>query len=211
MTGRNFVRSVKTRGNLLATQVRSARGREVGNVNCDLCHRQPETLGHVMQSCHVVKGARTARHDRIAKFTAARLRAGGHNVLVETPIPTPAGIRRPDLIAWHPERGAWVLDAQVVADATVADLGQAHARKVAYYHTEAITTHVRELSGLQPIVSSITINWRGALAPATVNSWAQLGLRKSDLTTLVAIALEGSAAIHHEFTGTSGGVRQHPY
>lgn len=129
----------------------------------------------------------------------------------KTLIPTLTRIWRPDLIAWHPTCGTWILDAQVVGDATIVDLGEAHAQKVAYYNTETITTHVRELLGFQLIIFTVTLNWRWALAPASVNSWLQLRLLKADLTILSIIVLKGSAAIWKEFMWKSGGVWTLPH
>ena len=65
MSGGDFIRAIRCRGNLLYTKARAARGRRVENINCDLCRNHPETLGHILQRCPGTHGSRTRRHDRV--------------------------------------------------------------------------------------------------------------------------------------------------
>ena len=46
-------------------------------------------------------------------------------------ITTQTGIRYPYILAWKPDLGSWILDIQVMADATAGDLHDAHQRKAA--------------------------------------------------------------------------------
>jgi len=210
LKGRDYVRAVKLRGNLMGTKTRSARGRRVEDVSCDLCRRRPETLGHVLQRCHVVQDARIHRHNRVLDLLVHRLEAAGFQCRKEPAIPTVAGSRVPDVVAWRQDLGSWVLDVQVVADAAAGDLDTAHQRKVDYYNTDDVRRWVQSTTGFPPAFSTITISWRGILATPTVNTWATLGLRKSDLKVLVVRTLEGSGRIYSEFQRTSGGPGHHP-
>ncbi|KAK8372178.1 hypothetical protein O3P69_012076, partial [Scylla paramamosain] len=79
LKGGDFVRAVKFRGNLMATKSRSSRGRRVEDKSCDLCHRQTETLGHILQRCPMVHIERTNRHNRVLDFAVSRLRAAGYS------------------------------------------------------------------------------------------------------------------------------------
>ena len=211
LKGKDFVQGVKLRGNLLNTRVRAARGRQADDINCDLCGRRPETLGHIEQRCGVLQDARICRHDRLVSFAQAKLTAAGYQTIREPAIPTRAGTRLPDLIVWSSVKGAWVLDAQVVADAAAGDLHQAHLRKVDYYAGNPdVVDYVKSLTGLPPVFSTITASWRGVLEPATVNTWTAMGLRTSDLKLLAVRVVEGGCQIYREFRCTTGGARPHP-
>lgn len=99
----------------------------------------------------MVQQTRTARHDRVLDHVVTRLEDHGYRVEREAPINTTAGFRYPDIVAWDPRRGqSWVLDAQVVADASVCDLSAAHMRKVEYYNIEEIRRRVEERTGCPP-------------------------------------------------------------
>ena len=211
LKGKDFVQGVKLRGNLLNTKVRSARGRQAEEINCDLCGRMPETLGHIEQRCGVLQEARIHRHDRIVSFALAKLTAAGFQTTREPAIPTTAGTRCPDIIAWGEAKGAWVLDAQVVADAAAGSLHQAHLRKMAYYAGNPdVVEYARSLTGHPPVFSTITASWRGVLEPATQNTWTAMGLRTSDLKLLAVRVVEGGCMIYREFRRTSGSARPHP-
>ena len=84
-------------------------------------------------------------------------------VLVEPAIPTPAGIRRPDIVVWKASEQAYVIDVTVVADH--ADLYMAHASKVTYYNNEHVAGWVIKRAGMNNVMfSSVTFNWRGIIS-----------------------------------------------
>lgn len=146
----------------------------------------------------------------VLDLAVAKLQDRGYRVEREAPIPTSEGTRYPDIVAWNPAHNiSYNLDVQVVVDARCGDISHPHARKVSHYNKEEILQNVRERTGHRPIVSSITCSWRGVLAPATVNTWTQLGLSKRDLNILVARVLEGGCRLWREFRQTSGGPRPH--
>ena len=101
-----------------------------------------------------------------------------------------------------------MIDVQVVADAAAGDLHLAHSRKRDYYANNLeVCNWVREQTGYAPIVSTITSSWRGILAAASVNTWAQLGLPKLSLNVLLARVIEGGGKIYSMHHRTSGGAR----
>ena len=60
-------------------------------------------------------------------------------------------------------------------------------------------------SDLDPVISSLTVNWRGIIAPPTVRLLVGLGIPRYRLSVLVARALGGSMAVYANYMGTSGG------
>ena len=73
-------------------------------------------------------------------------------VLVEAAIPTPAGIRRPDIVAWKTSEQASVIDVTVVADN--ANLYMAHALKLTYYNNEQAVGWVIKRAGMNNVMFS---------------------------------------------------------
>lgn len=204
MKGGIYSKAVRLRGALLPTKSRSARGRLEPDVMCDLCFgRRVHSLGHILQQCPAVAGARTLRHNTILDGAVQALQQSGYRVLKEHPIPTPAGLRYPDIVCWRGNR-SWVIDVQVVADSAAADLHVAHERKVSYYNVAAVTEKVKECSGYPPVVSSLTLSWRGVVAPASANTWSALGLSKAALKLAVVRALEGGVRIYQAHRNTAG-------
>ena len=67
----------------------------------------------------------------------------GFTTRVEPAIPTPAGVRYPDLVAWKGDKCV-VIDTTIVADNYDPD--DAHERKVVYYDQPAIKTWCAEVS-----------------------------------------------------------------
>ncbi|GAA47271.1 retrovirus-related Pol polyprotein from type-1 retrotransposable element R2 [Clonorchis sinensis] len=113
---RIFIRGIQLRCNLLRTRVRSARHGHGGQTilcrgNCG----QPESLVHILQSCWITHDARCARHNRVARELAKRLRRLGYTVFEELRAPTSTSFIKPDLIAVR-ERRATVIDVSIVSD-----------------------------------------------------------------------------------------------
>ena len=204
MKGGDYVKAVKLRGNLLPTRLRAARGRQQPDILCDLCYgRRVESLGHIQQQCPAVAGPRTSRHNRLLDKYVTVLQHKGYQVKKEQAIPTPAGLRYPDIICWKDDR-ATVIDVQVVADAAAGSLQNAHQRKVDYYNVPAVRDFVALLTGSPPVFTTFTISWRGVLAPASMNTWTSLGLPKTQLKLMVVKTLEGGLVISRDHKNTSG-------
>ena len=111
-------------------------------------------MGHILQVCPRTHASRVARHDKIVDLVASGACRNGWGVWREPAIPTPAGIRRPDLILDHQDT-VIVLDVTIVADN--ADLYEAHQHKCDYYDQPAIRDWVsRNISIIPPTFSSVT-------------------------------------------------------
>lgn len=189
MSGANYIGAIKIRGNLMATAARMARGRPQRDVACDACGR-PESLGHILQVCPRTSGARIDRHNSVLARTVKLLIKNNWSVLVEPGIPTPAGLRRPDIIVWNGDSTCYVIDVTVAADN--ADLNAVHRRKVEYYNTEHVCNWAARVSGAASVtVSSISFNWRGSLAVPSHNLLrGSLAIRERDVQLLGLIVME---------------------
>ncbi|KAK4322433.1 hypothetical protein Pmani_006773 [Petrolisthes manimaculis] len=200
MSGREFVSAIKLRGNVLSTRSREARGRPERPVLCRHGCQRPETLGHIQQSCPVTHGWRVQRHDKIVTAICKHLGDRGWEVLREPNIPTPNGLRKPDLVFWNSVQ-SFVVDVQVCTDMGVATPNDAHERKRDYYNTPIIRQWVNEQSGKPPVISSIVMNWQGAWAQASYNTFKALG-GTDELGKLITVRmLEDSVRMYRMFCG----------
>ena len=206
MPGSAFVGCLQVRGNLAATGQRAARTRRnPGVAPCDAGCGRPETLGHISQVCTRTHPNRVARHDGAVNQLEGIFRNAGATTIKEPAIPTPAGIRRPDLLV-ATEDSAVVIDVQVVADH--ADLAAANRRKIQYYDNEAIKNTAQEkLATRRPVrVEAATLNWRGCWAKDSVVGLKALGLTDHQLAQISIRVLEGTYHILKIFrkTGSQG-------
>ena len=144
LSGHSFINCVRLKCNLPYTKVRAARGRPDKPVDCDAC-RSRETLAHILQTCPRTHKPRVDRHDRVNKYLTEVVRKNGFTARVEPAIPTPAGIRYPDLVIW--KNGLCVVvDTTIVSDHKPPD--DAHERKVKYYDQPAIRDWCELVSGV---------------------------------------------------------------
>ena len=102
-----------------------------------------------------------------------------------------------------------MIDLTVVADN--ADLIQAHQLKVDYYETEHVRDWARRVSGVANVsFSSLTFNWRGALAPPSrVLLCNDLSLSKSFIHLLAVIAVEKGFQIWLDFGKSTYTINDH--
>ena len=154
--------------------------------------------------------ARIERHDALVNLVASECAKRGWETMVEPNIvPRNAretalaeGVRarsyRPDLVLWK-DRKAVVVDAQVVYDQ--ASLTEAHLLKVDKYSSEATTGWVkRETNSDTCSVTSLTMNWRGAMATESYRDLREiLGLPKSvlEVASLRTIDMGVRIWLHH--------------
>ena len=201
LTGRNYVGALKIRGSLHPTKVRNARWNVSKEVTCDACRRN-ESLGHILQVCPRTWGPRISRHNHVAALLAKTLEKRGFTIITEPAIPTPAGIRRPDLVSFHPKHEfASVIDTTIVSDN--ADLEAAHAHKVEYYKREpAIEAWVKASTNCKSVeFSSLTLSWRGCMSIASADYLSsRLRLPQSVFTLLGASTVEGSYLTYVSFS-----------
>ena len=134
LNGHAYIGAIKIRGNLVATALRLARGRPHTDIRCD-CSSMPEALSHILQSCPRTHASRIARHDKIVDLVMSCAEKIGYGIRREPAIPTPAGIRKPDLVLVR-HYNLTILDVTIVADNT--NLEKAHHDKQVYYDVPAI-------------------------------------------------------------------------
>ena len=195
LRGSHYIGAIKVIGNFLNTGQRAARATGGRLATCDAGCSRPETLAHISQTCHRTADARTQRHNHVLDLTKKFLTDKGMTCLKEPAIPTPEGLRKPDLIATKNGQTV-ILDAQVVADN--ANLDEADKRKITYYNRPAIRQYVTNTIGTQDTnikLGSITLNWRGAWSRNSVDILKHLGLNLNHLTMISIRALEGTHRI----------------
>lgn len=162
LRGREFIELVRIRINALPCLARTKRGRDAVKT-CQAGCRQQETLGHILQCRPRTHHIRIRRHNNITKYVAERLRKLEFTVAEEPHYTTPQGVRIPDLVArWDGQ--AVILDAQVVSGRP--NLSTLHTAKIMKYVDEALLSQVGE----RPVVSSITLSYRGVWALESVKT-----------------------------------------
>ncbi|MPC84947.1 Retrovirus-related Pol polyprotein from type-2 retrotransposable element R2DM [Portunus trituberculatus] len=194
MRGSTYISVIKTRLGVINTRLRSSRGRPGAPVSCDLGCGRVDSLGHILQSCPKLAPERTARHNQVLQLLVKQLTKKNYTILKEPSIRTTAGVRKPDVVVFDRHQSV-VLDVQIVSDNSIRDaLVHAHGLKKSYYDVGEIRSWVREKTGLNPIFTTLTINWRGIMATPSYMALKSLGLTKADLRLLTVRSLEGSVA-----------------
>jgi len=208
-TGAQYVRALRSRINGFPTKVRVERTRRgpknFSRVKCDKGCRAVESMNHVSQSCYVTWGARVHRHNAIVDLLAKTLRPNVESVDVEPAIPTPAGLRKPDLVICPKGTSVvHVLDVQIVScDATTLD--DAHQRKVRYYTDPEIRRVLLErYHRTRMVVGSVTFNWRGCLSRRSWENVRDVGIKMSTIQVCATRILEATARMWTIFCRSSG-------
>ena len=194
-TASSYIAAIKVRGNLIGTALRTSRGRPQASTRCDCCGRV-ESLGHILQVCPRTHASRIARHDKILDLVGQALTQKGHAITREPAIPTPAGIRRPDLMVMRGS-AVTVIDVMIVADN--ADLARAHGSKCEYYDVPSVREWIRDRYGTNEITfSAIALNWRGSMALQSARGLRSLGVSGPFLGLLSFVTLEcGNWIVNH--------------
>ncbi|GAA48144.1 retrovirus-related Pol polyprotein from type-1 retrotransposable element R2 [Clonorchis sinensis] len=195
-------RSSKLRCNLLRTRVRSVRHGHGGQTilcrgNCG----QPDSLVHILQSCWITHDARCARHNRVARELAKRLRRLGYTVFEELRAPTSTSFIKPDLIAVR-ERRATVIDVSIVSDGRGVTVW--NEKKQKYGADEFSLAIISALRAIgcdvdflvhQPMI----ISYRGICFPQSAKAVIGLGLSKVTVSDLCLLAIVGSLCTYDTF------------
>ncbi|GAA49823.1 retrovirus-related Pol polyprotein from type-1 retrotransposable element R2 [Clonorchis sinensis] len=199
---RIFIRGIQLRCNLLRTRVRSARHGHGGQTilcrgNCG----QPDSLVHILQSCWITHDARCARHNRVARELAKRLRRLGYTVFEELRAPTSTSFIKPDLIAVR-ERRATVIDVSIVSDGRGVTVW--NEKKQKYGADEFSLAIISALRAIgcdvdflvhQPMI----ISYRGICFPQSAKVVIGLGLSKVTVSDLCLLAIVGSLRTYDTF------------
>lgn len=185
LRGREYIDIVKMHINAMPTLSRLKRGRQE-NTRCRAGCPVPETLGHVLQRCHRTHHERIRRHDVMVRYVAKRLREKGWTVTEEKRFKTAVGTRIPDLVCQRDQQRA-ILDVQVVN--TRISLSDAHLAKTAKYMEPSLLEQVG--GNLRPLVSSVTLSYRGVWASESAKTLTDLGLGRNDFKVLSVRCLQG--------------------
>ncbi|GAA47270.1 retrovirus-related Pol polyprotein from type-1 retrotransposable element R2 [Clonorchis sinensis] len=199
---RIFIRGIQLRCNLLRTRVRSTRHDHGGQtiLCCGNCG-QPESLVHILQSCWITHDARCARHNRVARELAKRLRRLGYTVFEELRAPTSTSFIKPDLIAVR-ERRVTVVDVSIVSDGRGMTVWNEKMQK---YGADEFSLAV--ISALRAIGCDVDflvhqpmiISYRGICFPQSAKAVIGLGLSKVTVSDLCLLAIVGSLRTYDTF------------
>lgn len=201
LRGHTFIDAVKVRYNAMPNLTHKKRGQGVPK-ECRAGCKTSETLTHILQKCPRTYGARIHRHNALATYLAGGLRKRGYQVLEEPIYATSLGDRKPDLVIIRDEQ-VMVLDVQVVGGGI--SLSQAHQSKVAKYMMHEIVNQIAKEYNCTPIVTSLTLSYRGVWAEESVKSLKMLGCSNQDIKILTVRCLEGSIRcfrVHQRMTCT---------
>ena len=202
LTGHSFVNRVKLKGSLVYTVLRAARGRPEASARCDACN-QIESVGHILQMCGRIHGDRVNRHNAVNKKVTEELMKRGDQTRVEPSIPTPAGMRKPDMVAFKGDM-CMVIDVTIIGD--TFDLDLAHARKVDYYRTGIIRQWCSRESGVPEkdiLFSDCVLNWRGTPSPRSMRELQRVGINKGIWQILSVRKPDGGCKILNAFRRTT--------
>ncbi|GAA50381.1 retrovirus-related Pol polyprotein from type-1 retrotransposable element R2, partial [Clonorchis sinensis] len=155
---------------------------------------QPESLVHILQFCWITHDARCARHNRVARELAKRLRRLGYTVFEELRAPTSTSFIKPDLIAVR-ERRATVIDVSIVSDGRGVTVW--NEKKQKYGADEFSLAIISALRAIgcdvdflvhQPMI----ISYRGICFPQSAKAVIGLGLSNVTVSDLCLLAIVGS-------------------
>jgi hypothetical protein len=129
----------------------------------------------------------------------------GFTTRVDPAIPTPEGVRYPDLVVWRGDLCV-VIGTTIVADNHDPD--GALERKVVYYDQPAIRNWCSEVSGVQAEhvrVSACVLTWRGVPASRSVRELKTLGVAKANWNLMSLNTLEGGVECYAHFCKSTAG------
>ncbi|GAA47437.1 retrovirus-related Pol polyprotein from type-1 retrotransposable element R2 [Clonorchis sinensis] len=152
-------------------------------------------------SCWITHDARCARHNRVARELAKRLRRLGYTVFEELRAPTSTSFIKPDLIAVR-ERRATVIDVSIVSDGRGVTVW--NEKKQKYGADEFSLAIISALRAIgcdvdflvhQPMI----ISYRGICFPQSAKAVIGLGLSKVTVSDLCLLAIVGSLRTYDTF------------
>ncbi|GAA53523.1 retrovirus-related Pol polyprotein from type-1 retrotransposable element R2, partial [Clonorchis sinensis] len=169
--------------------------RSMGNSSPGLDKLTPRMLRRFnANSCLVTHDARCARHNRIARELAERLRRPGHTVSEELSALTSTSFIKPDLTAVQ-DRRATVIDVSIVSDGRGVTVW--NEKKQTYGADEFSLAIISALRAIgcdvdflvhQPMI----ISYRGICFPQSAKAVIGLGLSKVTVSDLCLLAIVGS-------------------
>ena len=127
--------AVKARLNLLPTKavVKRADTPQL-DVTCPKCKSQPETLGHILNTCTPNVGLMRERHNAVLQWLVKATPESLGEKFVEQKIKDSPGCLRPDLVIWHKEEKAVsIVDVTIPFEGTEDAFEKVRDEKVSKY------------------------------------------------------------------------------
>jgi hypothetical protein len=199
ISSRTYINGIKLRTNSIETKVTTTRGLQIDKT-CRKCHKENESIMHILQYCRMTKGLRYRRHNQICSRVITKLNERGYNVFTEkafttdiTGFPT----LRPDIIAIK-DKKAMVIDVQCVYEATGASFINPSKWKIDKY--TPLTPFIKTIYNCDDVSFNILIiGSRGAYHHGQLHNWHDLGFSSSELKYLAVGCMESSLKILSSF------------
>ena len=156
-----YITALKLRSNTVPTREYCDRINKTGDALCRRCHRDPETLGHILGYCGSVKRQRIERHDQVCTKIKAKAQKQGFTVIWEPRIYLDNHkLYKPDLILVK-DNVAHIVDPTVVWDGASANLSKAFREKITKY--KPIMDKTLQLTNCQEAkIHPVVVGARGA-------------------------------------------------
>ena len=179
LTGRDFIRAVHLRHNLLPSGMMLSRLSSAHSKSCPVCVNAPYTVAHILQQCPRSHGARIKRHNAICKYVAETMTKLGFKVEWEPMLRTTEGPLKPDLLASIGEC-AYIIDIAICSDGIDPD--KVYLDKITKYGpvADALVDTYSDIT-----LSAFVVNWRGAIAKRTLKDFEPLVTSKGFSTVSV--------------------------
>ena len=211
LTGRNYINGIKLRTNTFETKVTTNRGLAVDKT-CRRCHKENESLMHVIQFCNNTKGLRYRRHNQICSRICQKLRERGFDVFSEKAFTTDVtglpNLLRPDIIA-KKDGKAIIIDVQCVYESTTGSFTNAANSKIQKY-TPLIEAVKNQLNCTEVEVTAMIVGSRGSFHRGHLHQWYQMGFSTTELKYLALNCMENSIRILLSFNRGCQGSTDNP-
>ena len=199
LTCNEWREAIKMTANISA--VRSVPGRSQNSNLCRRCHREFETLAHVLGACPHGELLRNARHHTIRSLIANALKNKGYTVFEEVHGISSAGsTRRIDIIAMKPpSREGYIIDPTIRFERDEHQPEEVDAEKKLIY--EPTIDFYKDKYHLESItITGLMVGARGTIPKFVVDYCKTFGLHKEILIDISIAALKGSIAIFRNHT-----------
>lgn len=181
LTGRDFIRAIHLRFDLMPTRIILNRLDIWLDAKCPCCLTQEHSLAHCLQVCPRTSGFRIKRHDVVVKYLYNKIKVRNLTANWAPHFRTEEGLLKPNIVCVLNDT-IMVIDISIVSDNI--DLDYAYKEKVNKYSRRLFLNKVKQHYRKDSVkVGAMIINWRGAIAPAslTFHNWI---LKNSDLKLL---------------------------
>ncbi|KAJ4439736.1 hypothetical protein ANN_07864 [Periplaneta americana] len=177
------------------SSARSLPGRTRDKILCRRCHREPETLAHVLGSCPHGEVLGNSRHHRIRSMIAEQFRSINFQVFEEVHgLADNGSTRRIDMIDIPPNNNnGYIIDPTVRFEKQKSQPEDVNREKNIYVRT---VPYFMDKYGLQQIeVIGLMVGARGTIPGFFFQTWQRFGLQRKATDDIVLAALRGSIFI----------------